>query len=189
MTPTATPRAISPQELARLQAGGTPLAVIDVRTPAEYDVVHAPAARLVPLDKLDPASLLAAHPAGTPLYILCKSGGRARKAQSVLAAAGCADAIVVEGGTDAWVAAGLPVVRAGGKVISLERQVRIAAGLLVLTGVVLALIHHPYWALLSGGIGAGLIFAGITDTCGMGMLLAKMPWNSRSGASCCNTCK
>ena len=82
----------------------------------------------------------------------------------------------VEGGTLAWDQAGLPVSR-GRKVISLERQVRIAAGLLVLTGAVLALTVHPWWAGLSAFVGAGLMFAGITDTCGMALMLARMPWN------------
>ena len=80
------------------------------------------------------------------------------------------------GGTLAWDAAGLPVVR-GKKTILLERQVRIAAGFLVLVGAVLALVVHPYFVGLSAFVGAGLMFAGITDSCGMGMLLAKMPWN------------
>ena len=82
----------------------------------------------------------------------------------------------VEGGTQAWVQAALPVVR-GEKVISLERQVRIAAGLLVLIGAILSYFAHPYWLALPAIVGAGLTIAGITDSCGMGMLLAKMPWN------------
>lgn len=82
----------------------------------------------------------------------------------------------VEGGTQAWNQAGLPVVR-GKKAISLERQVRIAAGLLVVTGSVLGCFVSPHWIGLSAFVGAGLTFAGITDTCGMGMLLARMPWN------------
>ena len=89
----------------------------------------------------------------------------------------------VEGGTQAWDAAGLPVIR-GQKAISLERQVRIAAGSLVLTGAVLSHWVHPWWIGLSGFVGAGLIFAGITDTCGMGLLLARMPWNN---VASCNT--
>ena len=82
----------------------------------------------------------------------------------------------VDGGTNAWVEAGLPVER-GKQTISLERQVRIAAGLLVLTGAALAFFVHPYLIGLSAFVGAGLVFAGVTDTCGMGLLLARMPWN------------
>lgn len=106
-----------------------------------------------------------------------------------LLAAGIVSAVNVEGGTMACEAAGLPVVR-GKKVMSLERQVRIAAGFLVLLGAVLALTVHPYCVGLSAFVGAGLMFAGITDTCGMGMILARMPWNQVSsstngaGASC-----
>jgi len=87
--------------------------------------------------------------------------------------------VVVEGGTLAWIEAGLSVNRGTTKVISLERQVRIAAGSLVLTGVLLAIFVHPYFIGISAFVGAGLIFAGITDWCGMGLLLAKLPWNSR----------
>ena len=82
----------------------------------------------------------------------------------------------VEGGTLACVESGLPVVR-GMKAISLERQVRIASGLLVLLGALLGWLVHPAFIGLSAFIGAGLVFAGVTDTCGMGMLLARMPWN------------
>jgi hypothetical protein len=82
----------------------------------------------------------------------------------------------VEGGTQAWDQAGLPVIR-GEKTISLERQVRIAAGLLVVSGTALGAFVHPYFLGLAAFVGAGLVFAGITDTCGMGMILARMPWN------------
>jgi rhodanese-related sulfurtransferase len=93
-----------------------------------------------------------------------------------LQAAGYTNVVNVEGGTKAWDEAGLPVVR-GQKAISLERQVRIAAGTLVLIGALLGYFAHPYWIGLSAFVGAGLIFAGVTDTCGMAMLLARMPWN------------
>ena len=91
----------------------------------------------------------------------------------------------VEGGTLALAEQGLPVVR-GKKTISLERQVRIAAGSLVFIGSILGGLVNPLWFLLSGFVGAGLVFAGITDTCGMAMLLAKMPWNQvkLEGGSC-----
>jgi len=92
----------------------------------------------------------------------------------------------VEGGTLAWDQAGLPVTR-GKKMMSLERQVRIAAGSLVLIGVVLAWMVHPYLIRLSAFVGAGLVFAGITDTCGMGMLLARMPWNQVAWCRLCDT--
>ena len=91
--------------------------------------------------------------------------------------------INVEGGTTAWSAAGLPVVR-GRKTISLERQVRIAAGSLVFAGTLLGAMVNPLFLIIPGFVGAGLVFAGVTDTCGMAMMLAKMPWNQRGGATC-----
>jgi tetrahydrodipicolinate N-succinyltransferase len=84
---------------------------------------------------------------------------------------------VVEGGTELWAAAGLPTEGTGRKVISIERQVRIGAGSLVLTGLILGFLFHPAFFALSAFIGAGLVFAGITDWCGMGLLLARAPWN------------
>jgi rhodanese-related sulfurtransferase len=141
----------------------------------------------VPLDRLDPQAVQAGRkgPASEPLYVICRSGSRASQACKQLEVAGL-NVVNVEGGTSAWDAAGLPVVR-GQKTISLERQVRIAAGFLVLVGAVLALTVHPYFVGLAAFVGAGLMFAGITDTCGMGMLLARMPWNQvrgSSGAAC-----
>jgi hypothetical protein len=78
---------------------------------------------------------------------------------------------------------GLPLAQ-GKKAISLERQVRIAAGSLVLLGLVLGWLVHPYFLGLSAFVGAGLFFAGVTDTCGMGMLLARMPWNQCDAGTC-----
>jgi len=106
--------------------------------------------------------------------ISCKStGGRAKKAAEKVANEGFSQAVVVEGGTLAWNDAGLPVERGATKVISLERQVRIAAGSLVVLGVALGYFVHPWFIGLSAFVGAGLVFAGITDFCGMGLLLAK----------------
>ena len=154
------------------------LNVVDVRTPLEYREVHATIARNIPLDHfsnhLEPLVRNASE--ANPIYLLCKSGGRAKKAAAMLAESGCESAVVIEGGTDAWVEAGLPVVR-GKQAIALDRQVRIAAGSLVLVGVVLGLLVHPAFFALSAFIGAGLVFSGVTDTCGMGMMLSKMPWN------------
>ena len=166
---------ISPHDLAALGRTGPPVELIDVRTPAEFRAVHAVGARNVPLSDLDPAAIAAARPAG-PLYVICQSGSRGRQACEKLLAAGLADVVNVEGGTRAWIEGGLPVNRGKGA-ISLERQVRIAAGLLVLAGAVLGLFVHPYLIGLSAFVGAGLVFAGVTDTCGMGLLLARMPWN------------
>ncbi len=165
---------ITPQELAeRWQCGTTEL--IDVRTPLEFRAVHVAHARNVPLDRLDPAALVAARRPGEPLYVVCQSGARGRQACEKLLAAGLTDVWNIAGGTIACQKAGLPVV-CGRKAVSLERQVRIAAGSLVLLGVALGCWHSAFLA-LSAFVGAGLVFAGITDTCGMGLLLARMPWN------------
>ncbi|MBA3937778.1 MAG: rhodanese-like domain-containing protein [Planctomycetes bacterium] len=164
----------SPAQAHQRGVGGG-VQLVDVRTPAEFRAVHAEGALLRPLDRFDAAAIAAGVPAGATIHLMCKSGGRARQAAQKLAEVGCA-CVVVDGGTDAWAGAGLPVVRGKG-VMSLERQVRIAAGLLVLSGVVLGFTVHPYWFGLSGCIGAGLAFAGLTDTCMMGMAIAKLPWN------------
>jgi rhodanese-related sulfurtransferase len=170
--------AITPERLHQLYQCGEPVVLFDVRTPAEFRDAHAAYAESKPLESLDPTSVLqsSAVKPGQPIYVICQSGGRGAKACAKFLAAGCERVINVEGGTAAWEEAGLPVVR-GRKAISLERQVRIAAGLLVLVGSALGYFVHPYWIGLSAFVGAGLTFAGITDTCGMGMLLARMPWN------------
>ena len=169
-------KTIKPTDLQNLLAADSGLSVLDVRTPVEFAEVHVPRARNIPIDQLDPKDFLELR---TPVYLLCRSGGRASKAAEKFANAGVTDTVVVEGGTLAWVDAGLPLERSTVKVISLERQVRIVAGSLVVTGVLLAIFVHPYFIGLSAFVGAGLVFAGITDWCGMGLLLARLPWNTR----------
>lgn len=179
---------ISPQQLAERCQGAGKLDLIDVRTPVEFREVHVAFARNVPLDRLDPAALLASRPGSKeePVYLICRSGSRGRQACEKFLAAGFANVVNVEGGTLACVEAGLPVVR-GQKAVSLERQVRIAAGLLVLLGAGLGLLVHPAFIGLAAFVGAGLVFAGVTDTCGMGMMLARMPWNQvkETDSECC----
>ncbi|NDD29809.1 MAG: DUF2892 domain-containing protein [Proteobacteria bacterium] len=113
---------------------------------------------------------------------MCRSGGRSRQACEKLQAAGFGEVISVEGGTQACEQANLPLTRSDIKVISLERQVRIAAGLLVVTGLLVGELVNPWGRGLSAFVGCGLIFSGITDTCGMGLMLARMPWNKQAGA-------
>jgi rhodanese-related sulfurtransferase len=168
---------ISPRQLHDAILAGQDVDLIDVRTPVEFREVHVGHARNLPLDRLNVRQLAAERAdAGRPLYVICRSGNRGKQACQRLLSAGIANVVNVEGGTQAWDAAGLPVVR-GKQAISLERQVRIAAGSLVLVGALLGYFAHPYWIALAAFVGAGLVFAGITDTCGMGMLLARMPWN------------
>jgi rhodanese-related sulfurtransferase len=172
-------KTIAPAELDTLLRAQPDLPLLDVRTPMEYAQVHVPQARNIPLDTLAPGSLFERGllPRGQPIYILCQTGGRANKAAEQFAREGFDQAVVVEGGTKAWSDAGLPVDRGAGKTISLERQVRIGAGSLVLLGVILSYFVHPYFVGLSAFVGAGLVFAGISDWCGMGLLIAKAPWN------------
>ena len=175
---------ISPRDLQARIAQGEQLLLVDVRTPAEHAALHVPGVVLMPLDQLGPQAV--PRDQGV-VHLLCQSGGRATRAAETLSAAGIA-CCVVDGGTQAWAAAGLPVNRGRG-VIGIERQVRIAAGSLVVIGVVLGLTVHPWLIGISGFVGAGLVFAGISDWCGMGLLLAKAPWNRVSPAaapSCCS---
>lgn len=152
--------------------------IIDVRTAAEHKAEQATVShKHIPLDQLDPKQLMADGTlrADDELYLLCQGGVRAAKAAEAFRAAGCTNVHVIEGGLNACRSYGLCVET--GKGISLERQVRIAAGMFVLAGVVLGASLAPGWYALSGFVGAGLIFAGITNWCGMGLLLAKAPWN------------
>jgi rhodanese-related sulfurtransferase len=178
---------ISPRQLAERCKNGQ-IDLIDVRTPVEFREVHVAAARNVPLDRLDPVTMMQARNGSKdePLYLICRSGGRGRQACEKFLAAGFPNVVNVEGGTLAWAECGLPVVR-GKKAISLERQVRMAAGLLVLLGALLGWLVHPAFVGLAVFVGAGLVFAGITDTCGMGLLLARMPWNQvkETASPCC----
>ena len=186
MTETRIITTISPAEVAQRRSRGKTVDLIDVRTPVEFAEVHAEGATLVPLDRLDPAAVMVSRSgrADEPLFVICRSGARAAKACEAFRTAGCRNVLNVEGGTDAWERMGLAVVRGRRRAISLERQVRIAAGLIVLTGVLLGRGVHPAFYGLSALVGAGLVFSGVSNTCGMGMLLARMPWNRHAGEEC-----
>lgn len=179
---------ISPRELHRKMTSGEPLALLDVRTPSEYRATHVPGAVLEPLDSLDPARVSRHFPAEGPLYVLCQSGTRARQAINRLERAGLGRCVLVEGGTAGWVQEGLPVQRQQGFSMSLERQVRIAAGALVLAGTLLGFFWKRFFLGLPAFVGGGLVFAGVTDTCGLAMLLGRMPWNRRGAGSCQRQC-
>lgn len=171
---------IQPEELAKLHDENNIL-LIDVRTPAEFREIHAPIAVNIPLDRLNAEQVKQAQNGNEadPIYLICQSGNRSSRACQKLTETGISNVVSVEGGTTAWAQQGLPVKR-GKKTISLERQVRIAAGFLVLTGALLGMFVNPWFSGLSAFVGAGLMFAGLTDTCGMAMMLAKMPWNQVS---------
>jgi rhodanese-related sulfurtransferase len=164
------------QHLQAAIAAGENLSLVDVRTPAEFAAEHIDGSRLVPLDRLSGPALTELAAESATQVLVCATGRRAGLAAEKLAAAGGALPRVLAGGLNAWIQAGHPVVRGKGA-ISLERQVRITAGLLVLAGIALGSLVNPAFYALSGFVGAGLIFAGITDWCGMALLLARMPWN------------
>lgn len=168
---------ISVTRLAELARQGN-IDVIDVRTPVEFRASRASIARNAPLDSLDPSAIMHSRRdmMHEPLYVMCRGGNRSSKACQKFVDAGFSNVVNVEGGLDAWERAGLTMA-GNPQVISLERQVRIAAGSLILIGIALGYFVHPYFIGVSAFVGAGLVFAGITNTCGMGLLLANMPWN------------
>lgn len=167
---------IVPGELLPLHGAGALL--LDVRSPAEFRGGHVQGAVNLPLTEVSAVNVRALLSGNEPktVLLLCASGGRAREAAKRLASSGLRS-LVVQGGTDSCRQAGLPMVKATGGMISIERQVRIGAGTLVVAGVLLGTIAHPGFYGLSAFVGAGLVFAGITDWCGMGLLLARAPWN------------
>lgn len=156
--------------------------VVDVREPAEYASEHLKDSKLISLSTLSEtvASSLDKEKA---LYVLCRSGNRACSAADRFEKMGFRDVRVLEGGLRSWMEAGKPIERGSSKVWSLDRQVRFVAGTLVMIGVILSWAVHPYWVGLSLFVGAGLTFSGLTDFCGMAMLLARMPWNQKGCAA------
>jgi rhodanese-related sulfurtransferase len=150
--------------------------VIDVRTPKEFQAAHVVGAESTPLDQLDPEQFQKQYGDEKPVYILCQAGKRAITAAERLSQAGHKNVTVITGGTAAAIEAGIDI-EYGEKSISIERQVRIAAGGLVVLGTLLGFFIHVGFFAVPAFVGAGLMFAGITDNCAMGMLLAKCPWN------------
>ncbi len=169
---------ISASDLKNLIDSGKHIDLIDVRTPIEYRALHVTVARNVPLDRLTPSAVR--EPGSNlsdPLYVVCRSGGRSRQACEKLLAAGVTNIVNVEGGTMACELAGIPVVR-GKSSIPLHCQVQIITGLTVVAGTIAALATaNLYWLSLPMVMGAGLVFSGLTNTCAMGTMLARMPWN------------
>lgn len=171
-----TPAALHPAQAASRLDDYT---VIDVRTPGEYASGHLPGAHNIPLDQLSTALPALQSAAGRgDLLMVCASGARSGQACTTLAEHGVA-AATLTGGTQAWRQHGHDVHRPEGTrtTWSMERQVRLAAGSLVLAGLLLALLVHPAFQLLSAAVAAGLVFSAVTDTCGMAALLAKLPHN------------
>lgn len=165
------------EQVRRLASEGR---LIDVRTAREFHAVRIPGAVNVPLDEFQAQAPRLAALAG-PVVLTCHSGKRSDQARLLLAGCQKLDVLMVSGGTEGWRAAG-GEVEFGRASMSLERQVRIAAGSLAAIGAALALGIDSLFAMVPLAIGSGLMVAGITDTCMLGMLLARMPWNRRGAA-------
>lgn len=171
--------AISPQQAAgMLRAGAT---LIDIRSSAEFRGRHIPGALSAPLDQLDKEP----RPSAGVVIFSCLGGVRTRQNAGRLAehACNCTEAYLLEGGLNAWEKAGLPVERQPGAPLDIMRQVQIGAGSLTLAGALLGALVSPWFYLLCGLVGAGLLFAGLTGFCGMARLLALMPWNKTPAPS------
>jgi rhodanese-related sulfurtransferase len=151
--------------------------LVDVREPSEHAGEKILGSILMPLSRFDPNHVPFDGNKHTVLY--CRTGNRSAQAAQKLFAAGINEIAHLEGGLSAWVQAGYPTQVNKNAPISLMRQVQIVAGSLVVIGTVLGAFVSPWFLILSGFVGSGLVFAGITDTCALGMLLAKMPWNQR----------
>lgn len=163
----------------RLRAGSPPL-VLDVRTPAEFESVHIPGAENVPLATLQAHSEEVEQHLGVEVVLVCRSGQRSEQAERALASAGRLGTPVLDGGMLAWESAGGPVVR-GRQRWDMERQVRLVAGSIVATSVVGSAAFGPLkW--VAAGIGGGLTFAAVSNSCAMGNMLARLPYNRAAGA-------
>ena len=169
---------ISVRELLNSLRSADNFGVLDVRSAAEFATGHIPGAVNIPMEQVERRML--DIPPG-PLVLVCEAGKRAE-----IVAGWLSDqkgVTVLDGGTKAWRTAGYPLVTCAPCRWTLERQVRLIAGIIVLLGTVLAVVVNANWVYLSMFIGAGLTFAGATNICGMAILLAKMPWNSRGNTA------
>lgn len=168
-------RTVTPDEAARLlrEEGAT---LVDIREPDEHARERIPGARNMPLSRLEEAE--ASLRQGQPVLFHCRSGARtAGHAARLATTAGTVEACIIEGGLDAWKRAGLPVAADRRQPLELMRQVQIAAGSLVLIGVLLGFLVASWLFGLAAVVGAGLVFAGMTGTCGLARVLRLMPWN------------
>lgn len=165
---------ITAEELKQLAGRRGEAQWVDVRSASEYAAGHVPGAINIPMEQIE-ARLGDLSP-DCPIVLICQSGARAQLTAGRLQPC-LSNVTVLDGGTSAWVSAGFPLVVNAATRWALERQVRLIAGLLVLLGAVLALTVNPHWVYLSGFVGLGLTFAGLTNICAMASLLCTMPWN------------
>ncbi|MGK2867328.1 MAG: rhodanese-like domain-containing protein [Mycobacterium sp.] len=174
------PATIDSQNLSELLGSATPPRVLDVRTPGEFDSAHISGAYNVPLDLLREHRDEIIKHLDEDVVLVCRSGQRATQADETLRTAGFTNVHILDGGITAWEAKGFAVKR-GAQRWDLERQVRLVAGSIVL-GSVLGSIAAPKLKWVAGAIVGGLTYAALSDTCTMGMLLSKLPYNR--GAAC-----
>lgn len=177
---------VSPGEVAAWMKDGSAL-LIDVREPREYAAQRIDSSLLLPLATLRPDQIPAdAH--GKRIVLHCQAGIRSRKAANavadVLAARGHPVVYCLVGGIEAWSRAGLPVVRSGRAHLPVMQQSLLVAGLFVLVGTVLAATVSPWWLLMTGFVGCGLMVAGSTGFCLMAVVLGRMPWNRSNPVHC-----
>lgn len=151
--------------------------LIDVREPAEYAGEHILGATLVPLSTFNPEKVSQSH--GTRVVLYCQTSNRSAKAAQKLLGAGVENVFHLQGGLNAWKELGYKTELNKNAPISLQRQVQIVAGSLVFLGTVLSVFASPWFLILTGFVGVGLIFSGVTNTCTLAMLLAKLPYNQR----------
>lgn len=181
MTATAVSRIheVAPGQVkAALERGE--ITLIDVREPVEHSALRIAGAKLIPLSKFDVQQLPGGAAGASRIVLHCRGGSRSAKAAQLLLDAGATEVRHLAGGIMAWQQAGFPVEKDARAPIDIVRQVQITAGSLVLLGVILGWFVSPWFYGLSAFIGAGLVFAGVTNTCGMAMMLSKMPWNRRA---------
>lgn len=178
MTVNATPT-IDPSECRRLLAEDPAIRIVDVRSGGEFESVHIPGSYNVPLDTLHEHAAELAN-LDHPLVLVCRSGARANQANTALAAEGTAQLLLLDGGIDAWQAAGGEVNHGSTQRWALDRQVRLVAGSISLAALVASIVvPHAKW--LAGGVAAGLTFSAVSNTCAMGNLLTRLPYNQPSG--------
>jgi rhodanese-related sulfurtransferase len=177
-------REITAEELRSRLNRGEHILMVDVRTTSEYAAGHIPGAVNIPMDEVE--ARLEDLGNGTQVVLVCQSGGRAGITCGLLEPHHD-NLAVLTGGTSAWENAGMPIVRTTSTRWSIDRQVRLIAGLIVLLGTLLAVTTSTGWLYVAMFIGAGLTFSGLTNFCGMALLLAKMPWNRPASRTSANT--
>ncbi|WP_406090602.1 rhodanese-like domain-containing protein [Streptomyces sp. NBC_01013] len=167
--------AFTPAALQHLIKTGDGPRLLDVRTPGEFQTSHIPGAYNVPLDTLREHRMELGRHLDEDVVLVCRSGARATQAEEALAEAGLPSLRVLDGGMMAWEASGAPVNR-GPQRWELERQVRLIAGSIVLVSGIVG-FFVPGVHLIGTAVGAGLTFAALSNTCAMGMMLSKLPYN------------